>query len=121
MDGYDIYGHSEDSTLLSPSLSIELNSAGSLEFTMPTIHKNYDIPQLMTSDVEVYEDGALIWYGRVLEINKDMNNFKQIFCEGPMAYFNDSIQRPEIFDTTTVHTFFETVIVHLALLKILKM
>ena len=110
MDGYDIYGHSEDSTLLSPSLSIELNSAGSLEFTMPTIHKNYDIPQLMTSDVEVYEDGALIWYGRVLEINKDMNNFKQIFCEGPMAYFNDSIQRPEIFDTTTVHTFFETVI-----------
>lgn len=110
LDNTDIYANSMDMALLSPSAHIELNAAGSCEFTMPTNHKYYDLPKLLASDVDIYEDDQLIWYGRVLEINHDMNNFKKIYCEGPFAWFNDSIQRPQIFDTTTVHTFFNTVI-----------
>lgn len=110
MDNESIYDTTADMALLSPSLSIEVNSAGSLEFTMPTTHSKYDIPKRLSSNVEVYESNELIWYGRVSEINKNMYNNKTIFCEGAYAFFNDSIQRPEVFDMTTVHEFFRYII-----------
>ena len=110
MDDVSIYETSPDLELISPHVTIELNTAGSLEFTIPLTHKYYDLPKTLVSDVEVYEEQNLIWFGRVLEVNTSMNKNKQIFCEGALAYFNDSIQRPQTFDTTTLHAFFQTVI-----------
>ena len=110
MDNIDIYGTSEDMALLSPMLDIELNSAGSLEFALPDSHKYYDLPQILKSDVEAYENNELIWYGRVLETSMEMNKNKTIYCEGALAYFNDSIQRPVVFESTTVHAFFNYII-----------
>lgn len=110
MDGESIYDATDDMTLLSPSLSIEVSSAGSLDFTMPISHSKYGLPQTLISNVEVYENDDLIWYGRVSEIKKNMFNHKEVFCEGAFAFFNDSIQRPKIFDTTTVHEFFRYII-----------
>ena len=110
MDDISIYGNASDLNLISPKVNIELNSAGSLDFSMPITHKYYTLPKTLVSDVEVYEEDNLIWFGRVLEVNTSMNKNKQIYCEGALAYFNDSVQRPQIFDTTTVHAFFQTVI-----------
>lgn len=110
LDGVDIYGTTEDTTLIAPELTIDMTAAGSLEFEMPSVHKYYTSPKLMTSDVEVYEEDDLIWYGRVLEMSTRMDKSKSVYCEGPLAYFNDSIQRPQVFDTISIHSFFETVI-----------
>jgi len=110
LDGINIYDGANDMILLDPSLKMELNAAGSLEFTMPVYHKCYDLPKLLTSDVEVYENNELIWYGRVVEINISMNKNKTVYCEGPFAFFNDSVQRPAVYDTTTVKEFFKSVI-----------
>lgn len=111
MDGQSIYAYTEELMLINPSLEIALNSAGSFDFTLPYHHTYYDLPALMTSDVEVYEDGELIWYGRVSEINDtSMNKDKSIHCEGALAFFNDTIQRPYAYQETTVHAFFEMLI-----------
>lgn len=111
LDGQSIFAYTDELLLISPSLEIELNAAGSFSFKMPYEHKYYSMPKLMTSDVEVYEDGDLIWYGRVSEIDdEDMNRDKSIYCEGALAFFNDTIQRPWAYQETTVHDFFNLLI-----------
>lgn len=110
LDGNNIYGTQSDLSLVSPSVSIELNSAGSSHFTMPKGHKYYETPKLLSSDIDIYENDVLIWYGRVLEINMSMDLNKEIIGEGPLAFFNDSIQRPRTFESISIVDFFDTVI-----------
>lgn len=95
MDGVSIYDETPEKTLLSPSVSTELNTAGSFDFTMPLNHHDYALPRLYKSTVEVYEKGEMIFFGRIIEINTDMLNRKQIHCEGGLAYFNDTIIQPQ--------------------------
>ena len=60
LDGNDILNFQErEYVLLSPSLDMELNTAGSFEFTMPPCHPFYDSVRLPASTVEVYEDAVL--------------------------------------------------------------
>lgn len=110
LDGNNIYGTQSDLSLVSPSVSIELNSAGSSHFTMPKGHKYYETPKLLSSDIDIYENDVLIWYGRVLEINMSMDLNKEIIGEGPLAFFNDSIQRPHTYKDVTARSFFESII-----------
>lgn len=111
LDGADIFSYASDMLLMSPSVSIELNAAGSCSFRMPKNHQYYDFPKLMVSDVDVYENGKLIWYGRVSEINdQDMNRDKTVYCEGALAFLNDSVQRPYSAEETTLHEYFKMVI-----------
>lgn len=110
LDGVSIYDGTEELALIDPSLKIELNAAGSFEFTMPVCHTYYDFPRLLASDVEVYEKDELIWFGRVVEITVSMNKNKTVYCEGPFAFLNDSIQRPAIYENVTVSEFFNMLI-----------
>ena len=114
IDGTLIYGGTENSIILQPSAEMELNSAGSFKFVLPVGHDYYDLPKLLTSDVEIIEDGEVIWYGRPIRISKDFYNNKSIECEGALAFFNDTIQRPAEFDDgkTSIRSFFKYLIRH---------
>ena len=85
--------------ILSPSLELELNSAGTLSFTIPPNHKFWDILQVFKGEIDVYEDGDIVWFGRPLQIVRDWNNQKVVTCEGALSYFNDSIQFPKTYKT----------------------
>ena len=111
MDGNDILNYQEKPfILINPSLSMELNTAGSFEFTMPPAHAFYDAVKALASTVEVYEDETLLWYGRPVEVGIDFFKQKTVYCEGGLAFFNDSVQRPHEYDSISLHTFFRTVI-----------
>lgn len=114
IDGTLIYGGTENSIILQPSAEMELNSAGSFKFVLPVGHDYYDLPKLLTSDVEIIENGEVIWYGRPIRISKDFYNNKSIECEGALAFFNDTIQRPAEFDDgkTSIRSFFKYLIRH---------
>ena len=99
MNGTSIYESDGNVIILEPRLSQEVNTAGSFEFTMPAIHRSYDLPTLLTSEVEVYEGENMIFFGRPTEIELDIDLQKKVYCEGGLAYFNDSIQEPFTFDT----------------------
>lgn len=101
MDNYDIYGLEDDTKLISPKVTIEVNRAGSLTFTLPPTHFMYDKVKILQSDVEVYEDNELIWFGRVLSEEMAFNKTKTITCEGAMAFFNDSIQPVMSYENVT--------------------
>lgn len=81
-------------TLLSPSLTMEVNTPGSLEFIMLPDHKFYDKISPMVSTIEVYENDDLIWFGRPTEVEKDFYNQKKVYCEGALGYFNDTYIGP---------------------------
>lgn len=118
-DGNSIYSADDSLALLNPKLDLEENEPGSLIFTMVPTHTYYDMVKPFTSDIEVYEDSILIFFGRVIDTTIDFMNRKKVTCEGALGYFNDTIQMPKVFElpdadpetpdpeyTTTVHEFF---------------
>lgn len=111
MDGQDILNYQEKPYLLvSPTLTMELNTAGSFEFTMPPAHALYEEVRLLASTISVYEDETLLWFGRPVEVKTDFYKQKTIYCEGALAFFNDSVQRLREYERISLHTFFRTVI-----------
>lgn len=109
-DGIDIFGSDTESSLLSPSLEMELNSAGSLEFTLPPDHPSYDDISLMQTEIDVYEDDDLIFFGRPAEVGIDWNKQKKVVCEGALAYLNDAAIRPHKFEGALISDVFKYII-----------
>ena len=97
-------------TLLNPTVEIELNAAGSFDFSLPPSHAFYDDIKPFVTTIEIYENEEQIWFGRVLEITTGFLKNKQVHCEGALAFFNDTIQRPHEYTTIWLHDFFRTVI-----------
>lgn len=94
MNGTSIYESDGNVVILDPRLEQEINAAGSFEFMMPANHINYDLPTLLTPEVEVYEGDTMIFFGRPTEIELDIDLQKRVYCEGALAYFNDSVLPP---------------------------
>ena len=113
LNGEEIYNPNDDRVLLDTSIELELNAAGSCEFTMPTFHRYYDDIELLTQTLEIYDEhNIIIWYGRPTEVSYDFYNQKKVYFEGPLAFFNDTIQRPHEYPslTTGTHSFFRALI-----------
>lgn len=110
LDGLSIYDEGYELALLKPSLTMELNTAGSFNFKMPLNHSYYNLPSLLTQTIEVWEEDELLWFGRPIEIKTDFLNRKEVYCEGALAFFNDSIQRPYTYNAILISKFFETLI-----------
>lgn len=93
-DGVDIYGDTVEKAVINPHLEIELNSAGSLEFTLPKDNEDaWNFIGVFKNEIEVWENDEIIWFGRPLQITRDWNNQKKVVCEGALAYFNDTLER----------------------------
>lgn len=99
-----------DLVLLEPSLEMEVSAAGSFEFVMPPGHLLYDRVRMLTSDVEVYEDGELIWFGRPVEMKRNFRNERRVYCEGALAFLNDSVQEGHLYRSISLHEFFKMVV-----------
>lgn len=82
----------------SPSLTMELNKAGSLEFSLPYGSKGYDAYSKLKSVITVEQDGTEIWRGRVLDDTEDINRNKKLTCEGELAFLNDEMVRPSHYN-----------------------
>lgn len=78
----------------SAKLTQEINKAGSLEFTIPPTHPEYDNLPLMRTIVSVEVDEEEIFRGRILNVETDFYKNKKIFCEGELAFLNDVVTEP---------------------------
>lgn len=100
----------EDLVLISPIVKIGENTAGSFEFSILPKHPHYEEVNELTSVITAYDGDEEIFCGRVVEITKDLYNRKKVICEGELAYFNDSIQRPARYQGLTVRGYLETLV-----------
>ena len=83
-----------DYQLISPIIKMEVNKAGSVEFTMLPRHSFYDMLPAMKTWIDVYRDEELIFSSRVLRNNADTYKQRKVYCEGTLAYLVDSIFGP---------------------------
>ncbi len=84
----------QDCRLINPRYTGTLNKTGSLTFQIPESHMYYGTLEKLRSSVQLYEDGELIYEGRVISDEADFYNVKSVVCEGSMAYLQDSLIRP---------------------------
>lgn len=105
-----LHGVAEGVLLVSPKATLEINNAGSFEFTMLPNHPLYDSIEKMKSKISVYQNDENIFAGRVTEIEEDFYKRRKVYCEGELAYFNDSIQRPAEYHDMTVRGYLQALI-----------
>lgn len=105
-DNYLLY-HSklENLKIFNPSLELELNKTGSFDFTIYQDHPYYGFIQKLKSIIRVYQDDYLLFRGRVLDDEVGWYNQRQIACEGELAFFFDSVQRPFSYSGTVEECF----------------
>lgn len=104
--------------LISPTLDREVGKAGSLEFTLPLGNVAHSALQKLMTVVEVQQgdkqkDGKeiwkQIWQGRVMSHEQDFLMRQKVYCEGEMAYLNDSGAAPYSARNVSISQFLEWV------------
>lgn len=104
--------------LISPTLTREVGKAGSLEFTLPLGNIAHSALQKLMTVVEVQQgdkqkDGKeiwrQIWQGRVMSHEQDFQVRQKVYCEGEMAYLNDSGAAPYSARNVSIFQFLEWV------------
>lgn len=104
--------------LTSPALTREVGKAGSLEFTLPLGNVAHSALQKLMTVVEVQQgdkqkDGKeiwrQIWQGRVMNHDQDFQVRQKVYCEGEMAYLNDSGSAPYSARNVSISQFLEWV------------
>lgn len=91
---HDISDITDTKKLISPTLTREVGKAGSFEFTLPLGNVAHSALQKLRTTVEVQQDGKMIWQGRPMSHEQDFLMRQKIYCEGEMAYLNDSGAAP---------------------------
>lgn len=112
-DGVCIYSDVfalENMKVLSPKLTLEDNAAGSLTIKLPPVNVGYNTIARLTTDISVQKDGEELWAGRVLQEDKDFWNNRVLYCEGELAYFNDSSQPPNEYAGLSIRAYLEKLI-----------
>ena len=93
----------DDLSLINPIVTLEENKAGTFTFTMPLTHPLWDGVKKRADVVSVYNDGNLIFKGVVINTTTDFFKNREVYCEGELTYFNDSIQRQASYQGVNVN------------------
>ncbi|EOZ2853469.1 phage tail protein [Listeria monocytogenes] len=90
----------EEYKIINPKVKSSLNKVGEFTFSIYPNHRNFDKLKKMKSMITVYQNGNLIFKGRILDFEQGFHNEKQVICESELAFLIDSIQRPFAFTGT---------------------
>lgn len=96
--------------VINPKLTLEDNGAGFLVVTLSPHNAGYASIVRMVTDISVQKDGEEIWAGRVLSESEDFYRNRILYCEGELAYFNDSTQPPAEYSGMSVRGYLERLI-----------
>lgn len=91
--------------VLNPVLKEKLNGCGSFSYSVPVSDTYYNDYERFKTKVEISEDGAVQFIGRLLETKKDFVNTLTLTFEGEMALLNDVQYPPYEFSGTIAELF----------------
>lgn len=107
---YDDSDPSDDLRVIEPKLTLEDNASGSLTMKLPPTNIGYNQLERLTTDIVVEKDGEVFWKGRILSEKKDFWNNRDLYCEGELAFLNDTHQPPHRYHNQTIRQFLNTVL-----------
>lgn len=97
----------ETTKLISPTLTREFGKAGSLEFTIPLGNVAHSALQKLKTVVSVEQDDKEIWQGRVMNHEQDFLLRQKVYCEGELAYLNDTDVPPYTAKDVTIRQYLD--------------
>ncbi|MFB8613179.1 phage tail spike protein [Enterococcus gallinarum] len=106
----------DDLKLFDPKIVKAVGAIDSFSFSIYPNHSAYNKLNYLTTLVEVWNEmeNILLFKGRVLEPTDSMKEtgefFKEIICEGELAYLHDSVQKWGKWQNLTPAQFFEALI-----------
>lgn len=112
-DGVCIYNDVsslDNMKVIDPKLTLEDSAAGSLELTLPPTNAAYGTIVRMVTDISVRKHGEEIWAGRSLSESRDFWNNRVLYCEGELAFFNDSAQPPAEYAGSSIRELLKSLI-----------
>lgn len=77
-----------------PELTLELNQPGTLTFSVPPDNPLYNSLATRSTYIRVVDDQTEIFYGRIIDTQKNFDLTITVQAEGALAFFADSICRP---------------------------
>ncbi|WP_313258798.1 phage tail protein [Lacrimispora sp.] len=86
--------HSEDEQIYDDELSETMGRTETFNFTIAPTHPNIDKINTFTSEIRIYQDGKVIFFGRSITPQWDMYNTNTVQCVGGLSYLADSMQAP---------------------------
>lgn len=99
----------DDTQIYNDELSEEMGKTPTFTFDIPAGHPNADKLLPLSSEVFVYRDDEIIFYGREISPSTDLYNTRTVECIGALSYLADSMIAP--FDHTgSLTEFLSTVI-----------
>jgi len=106
---YTIYDSSDMSSAratLRPSMKLSLDDAGTLDFTVTPAHPNYNVikNQGLRMFVQAFRDSEKLFDGRVLSVERKIDNQLSFTCEGALNFLMDS-DMPKATYTETAQAF----------------
>ena len=104
VDGALLYAPGLDEyRITDPIWEPELNKAGRLSFTIYPDHPNFARVTKLLPTIVLKDGDAVKFRGRPLNDELGWENQKDVVCEGELAFFNDSVQRPFSFPLDAEH------------------
>lgn len=97
--------------------TFELNKPGSLVFTLPPENVVYHALRKRKSVVSLFQDGELLFRGRVIETTTDLYNMQEVYCEGELSLLMDSVQPAMEFEGTAEEYFRQAINNHNSLME----
>ena len=91
--------------MIDPVLDLKVNEPGMLTFTIPEMNPSAGLISKLVSRIKVYQDGQLIFLGRVVKDERQLGHRRKYTAEGCLAYLIDSVCDPYSF-TGTPSAFF---------------
>lgn len=108
--GFDEY------TLEAPTLTLEANKFGTLQFTIYPDHPQYSHIDKLTSTIEIFKDGVLYMQFRPVYSKRAFRNGVTYKCESILARLNDfqfrpfDYKTPDNYQGNTIAHFMQTVL-----------
>lgn len=93
----DLDQRDEKIKILSGTLSLKKNKAGTAVFTIARTNQCYSSIRKLWSIITVEKDGKQVFRGRALNDPVNIYGDKKITCEGDLAFLNDSVIGPTTF------------------------
>lgn len=92
MDGQTLHDPrlGEGYVVLEPILNVEIDKAGTLEFSVAPPNVCYSDLEILKNRICVYKNDVCIWEGRPLNIEVPYNLIKRVTCEGRIAELKDA-------------------------------
>lgn len=77
-----------------PVLTLEINKAGTLVFTMPPNNKMFDRIDLLKGLILLYKNDEVVWHGHPVSVEDTFFNWKKVTCNGALDFLHDTLWRP---------------------------